>query len=425
MKTISNPIDVYSAGSFGRDVRSDCRVTIELRSEGDLQIKLNSKVADYYGDSIRDQAARELKRCGVRNAAVLIEDAAALPFVIAARIEAAARRAGLTSIEPPPPRIPSRSESPKDRLRRSRLYVPGCEPKYFVNAALYRPDAVILDLEDAVHPDEKDSARLLVRNALTQVSFAPPGHESAECERMVRINPFPMGLEDLREVVPAQPDLILIPKAETAEQVVEVEHAIEEIQSANGSGRNIWLMPIIETALGVENAYLIASATPKVCSIAIGLEDYTADLGVVKTESGTESFYARTRLVNAAHAARVQASDSVFGNVSDMDALKRWAAGSRTMGFEGMGCVHPRQVDVIHSAFAPAPQELEKALLIVEAFEKAKQQGLGVVSLRSKMIDKPVVIRALKMIDNARKLGMLSDESDTAIPLAGNDKAVS
>jgi citrate lyase subunit beta/citryl-CoA lyase len=404
--------DVYCAGSFGTEVRSDCRVTIELRSEGGLELELRSKVADYYGDSIREQAIRELKRCGVEDAAVLIEDAGALPFVLAARIEAAARRAGLSKADSAPPgMLRSRNGSPKDRLRRSRLYVPGCEPKYFVNAALYRPDAIILDLEDAVHAAEKDSARVLVRDALTHLSFAPPGQEEAECERMVRINPFPMGIDDLRDVIPAQPDVILIPKAESADEIVAVDEVIAEIQEDSGESRNIWLMPIIETALGIENAFLIASASSMVCSIAIGLEDYTADLGVVKTEAGNETVYARSRLVNAAHAARVQASDAAFGNAGDLDALRRWATASRALGFEGMGCVHPRQVEVIHAAFAPSEQELEKALRIVEAFERAKEQRLGVVALGSKMIDQPVVTRALKTIEYARKMGISLDRS--------------
>src|SRR6185437_2343405 len=266
----------------------------------------------------------------------------------------AARRAGL-NVEPASRGITkSREQSPRDRLRRSRLYVPGSEPKYIMNAALHRPDAVILDLEDAVHPAEKDSARVVVRNALTQVSFGSPESGLAECERMVRINPFPRGLEDLREVIPAQPDVILIPKSESAEQIIAVEQAIANLQDGSDSSREIWLMPIIETALGIENAFMIAKATPTVCSIAIGLEDYTADLGVVKTEAGTESLFARSRLVHAARAAQVQVSDSAFGNASDLDALRQWAAASRALGFDGIGCVHPRQIDVVHEAFAPS-----------------------------------------------------------------------
>ena len=169
--------------------------------------------------------------------------------------------------------------SPKSRLRRSRLYLPGSEPKYFVNAALHNPDAVILDLEDSVHRDEKDAARILVRNTLRAVDFG-------ECERMVRINQLPLGLEDLAEVIGESPDLILIPKVERAEQVVEVDRTIMEIKTREGIARPTWIMPILESALGIENALAIASASANVVALTIGLEDYTADLGVVKTSEG-------------------------------------------------------------------------------------------------------------------------------------------
>jgi len=396
----------HRAGVFGPEVRSDCRVTLELRSGGGVEIALTSKVAAYYGDSIQQQAKAELQRLGIEHASLLIEDAGALPFVISARIEAAARRAGVAC-----PQLAAAAssgphpQSPRDRLRRSRLYVPGSEPKYFVNAVLYSPDAIILDLEDAVHPKEKDAARLLVRNALRELSFAPPGRKDF-CERMVRINPFPLGAEDLREIIPFEPDVVLIPKAESAEQVRAVASTIATIQKERGHSRSIWLMPIIETALGVENAYTIACASAEVCSLAIGLEDYTADLGVAKTEAGTESLYARSRLVNAARAARVQVSDSAFGDISKLDALKQWAEASRAMGFDGIGCVHPLQIEVVHAAFAPSAQEIERALRIVEAFEKAASRGSGVISLGSKMIDQPVVTRALKLIENARAMGL-------------------
>jgi len=149
--------------------------------------------------------------------------------------------------------------------------------------------------------------------------------------------------------------------------------------------------------------------------MSIGLEDYTADLGVVKTADGRESIYARTRLVNAAHAAHIQASDSVYGDVGDLEGLGRWAESARALGFEGMGCVHPLQIPVIHQAFAPSPAEIEKALKIVAAFEEAQQRGLGVVSLGSKMIDPPVVQRALKLVERARQMGLLrSGKTSTA-----------
>ncbi len=236
---------------------------------------------------------------------VSILDEGALPFVIDARLEAAVRRAGITpQAASLPEALPLPPPSARDRLRRSRLYLPGNEPKYFINAALHTPDALILDLEDSVHHAEKDAARLLVRNALRAVDF---GH----CERMVRINQLPLGLADLEEIVPQSPDLILIPKVETAEQVKEVAGAITSIQERLRLARPIWLMPIVESALGVENAYAIATASERNAAITIGLEDYTADLGVVKTATGAESLYARMRLVNAAQCRRL--SSDRFG----------------------------------------------------------------------------------------------------------------
>jgi citrate lyase subunit beta/citryl-CoA lyase len=166
-------------------------------------------------------------------------------------------------------------------------------------------------------------------------------------------------------------------------------------------------MPILESALGIENAFEIARASERIAALTLGLEDYTADLGVVKTVEGNESHYARTRVVVAAKAAGLQAIDSVFGDVGDMDGLARWAARSRALGFEGMGCVHPRQIEVIHAAYAPSKEEIEKALRIEAAFREAEAKGLGVVSLGSKMIDPPVVLRARKLVERARAMGLV------------------
>ena len=392
---------VGEAGRCGANVRSDLQVRIEPRERGGIEIDLASRVAPYYGDSIRRQSEEVLEDLGIRHAHLEIRDEGALPFVIAARIEAAARRAGLgKGTRVLPERIPLPPASGRDRIRRSRLYVPGSEPKYFVNAALHGADAVILDLEDSVHPSEKDAARLLVRNALRSVDFL-------HCERMVRINQLPLGLEDLDEIVPESPDLILIPKVETPNQVIEVSNRIADVKADYGITRPTWLMPILESALGIENAFSIARASEKTVALTIGLEDYTADLGVVKTVAGAESLYARQRVVNAAHAADVQAIDSVFGDVSDLEGLRAWGSNSRAIGFEGMGCVHPLQIPVIHEAFAPTSTEIERARRIVAAYNEAREKGLGVVSLGSKMIDAPVVQRALKLIGRAQAMGLV------------------
>ncbi len=397
-----NALCVGEAGHWGTDIRSDLHVRIEPRDRGGIAIELESRVQPYYGDSIRRQAEEVLEALGVRHAHVQIHDEGALPFVIAARIEAAVRRAGLgagTRVLPGQIALPE--PSGRDRIRRSRLYVPGSEPKYFINAALHGADGIILDLEDSVHVSEKDAARLLVRNALRAVDFL-------QCERMVRINQLPLGLEDLDEIVPESPDLILIPKVENPNQVLEVSSRIAEIKANYGITRPIWLMPILESALGIENAFAIAKASDQTVALTIGLEDYTADLGVVKTSTGAESIYARQQVVNAARAAGVQAIDSVFGDVGDVDGLRCWGLNSRALGFEGMGCVHPAQIAVIHEAFAPTPAEIERARKIVAAYNDAQQHGLAVVSLGSKMIDPPVVQRALKLIARAQAMGLVT-----------------
>src|SRR3984893_4968928 len=387
------------AGHAGKDVRSDLHVVIEARDGGGLEISMASRVAPYYGNSILAQAREVLEVLGVKHARVAIHDEGALPFVISARVETAAKRAGLAvGRRASPERIALTEPSPRDRLRRSRLYLPGSEPKYFINAALHGPDAIILDLEDSVHHADKDAARILVRNTLRAVDFG-------KCERMVRINQLPLGLEDLTEIVPESPDLILLPKAERPEQIAETDRMIGELKGRYGITRPIWLMPILESALGIENASAIAQASKNVVALTIGLEDYNADLGVAKTREGRESLHARSRLVNTARAMGVQAIDSVFGDVGDMDGLRRWAEDSRALGFEGMGCIHPGQIPVIHEAFAPSQAENEKALKIVAAFEEVQQRGLGVVSLGSKMIDPPVVQRAQKLVEMAKRMG--------------------
>ncbi len=208
------------AGRAGGDVRSDLHVRFEERTSGGIELHLRSRVELYYGEVIRQQVREVLRTLGVEHAFLEIVDEGALPFVIAARIEAAVRRAGLgqgKSALPETVALPALSA--RDRLRRSRLYLPGNEPKYFINAGLHAPDAIILDLEDSVHHAEKDAARLLVRNALRAVDFGA-------AERMVRINQLPLGLADLEEIIPQAPDLILIPKVETAAQISDVVGAM-------------------------------------------------------------------------------------------------------------------------------------------------------------------------------------------------------
>jgi citrate lyase subunit beta/citryl-CoA lyase len=386
------------AGRKGPEIRSDCWVRLESHPNGGLVIDIKSKVAAMYGRSIRTQAESLLQTFKIENCSLQIEDAGALPFVLGARIEAAIRRANPSKPFSPqtgssPIRHPVSIPTSRERLRRSRLYLPGNEPKFMINAGLHKPDGVILDLEDAVAPSEKDAARVLVRNALCTLDFFG-------AERMVRINQGALGLDDLEWIVPFGVELILIPKVEEADQVRNIAGKIRSLQPS-GAQSDIQLMPIIESAKGGINAYSIATATPEVAALAIGLEDYTADIGVERTVAGRESFWLRSQVVNAAKAAGVQAIDTVYSDVSDMAGLRVSALESKSLGFEGRGCIHPRQIPVVHEAFAPTSEELAKAERVVAAFKEAESKGLGVVSLGSKMIDPPVVKRALKIVAQA------------------------
>ena len=232
---------------------------------------------------------------------------------------------------------------------------------------------LFLDLEDSVSHKEKDSPQILVRNALRSINFYG-------AERMVRINQLPRGLDDLKYIVPHNIHIILIPKCESDSQIREVDEYMEMLLKLYNLKNKIYYMPIIESSLGVENAFRIASSSPSICALAVGLEDYTADLGVERTEEGKESLYARASIVNAAKAAGIQAIDTVYSDVGNTDGLIESIKEAKNLGFEGKGCIHPRQINIVNREFAPNTSEIEKAIKIVKAFEDAEKQGLGVVS---------------------------------------------
>ncbi len=391
-----------SAGNRGPNVRSDCYVEITSKRTSGIKIELKSKVDVMYGSSIKSTLLEMCNYFEIKNAIISVEDSGALPSTLMARFELAIKRL-YPKIEKeylPNFKNTNKYESSIDRLRRSRLYLPGNEPKFFPNAGLHKPDGIILDLEDSVAPTEKDAAQLIVRNSLRSIDFYG-------AERMVRINQLPKGLDDLKYVIPHNVHVILIPKVESPKQVIDVDNEITNLKKLHSIKSKVFLMPIIESALGVVNSYEIASASKNICALAIGLEDYTADIGTQRTNEGKESFYARTALVNAAKAARVQAIDTVFSDVTDMEGLRESVLEAKSLGFEGKGCIHPRQIQVVHEAFSPTEAEIEKAKIIVDAFEKAKGLGLGVVSIGSRMIDAPVVKRAQNTIKLAKLNGLI------------------
>jgi citrate lyase subunit beta/citryl-CoA lyase len=376
----------------GADVRSDCRVTVWRTSDGPPTIEIRSKVAALYGDSIHELACATLKMLGAADLSLSLDDSGALPYVLQARVEAAVRRLRPDTADVAAPDInPVAHAGVRPRLRRSRLYLPGNTPKFFINAGLHRPDAIILDLEDSVLPSEKDAARVLVRNALRAVDFYG-------AEKMVRVNALPDGLDDMRALIGHGVHTFLVPKVEQAETIRLAADVLDQLD-----GTQIELIPIVESARGVLNAYAIASASPRVTALAIGLEDYTADIGAQRSAAGRESLWAQSQIVNAARAARVQPLASVYSTIDDEAGLRAWLIEARGLGFVGAGCLHPQQIRVVHAAFAPSLAEIEQARRIVQAFERAQADNLGVVALDGRMVDAPVVARArqvLSMVDH-------------------------
>lgn len=390
----------YSAGNRGEGIKSDCFINLIPTPDQGLSIELKSKVRSMYGESILELCRNMLTFFGVEHIRLEIDDRGALPFTIAARLEAAIKKFVTTEKEYLLPILPQNNYSTtKETDRFTRLYIPGNNPKLMINAGIYGSHGIILDLEDSVAPDKKYEACFLVRNALRSIDFYG-------AERMVRINQLPAGLEDLKFCIPHQVNLILIPKCEQAAQVVETDNKITEI--LGHKNEVIHLMPIIESAAGVMNAYEIARASENVVALVIGLEDYTADIGTQRTPEGKETIFARCMVINAARAAGLQPIDSVFSDIDDMEALARNVIESKALGFSGMGCIHPRQVKVVNENFLPDEIEIKKAKKILAAFEKAEKEGSGVVALDSKMIDPPVVKRAVKTIERAVRAGKIS-----------------
>lgn len=396
--------DLVKVGNAGPRVRSDCFIQLELSKDGGIQLDLKSRVASLYQKSITELVYKVFEFFGIEHAKIQLVDKGALPWVISARLESAIKKATNFKKEFLPDFNPkNKYSSARESERLTRLYLPGNTPSMFLNAGLHKPNAIILDLEDAVAPEKKDEARILVRNTLRACDFY-------NVERMVRINQGKRGLIDLDYVIPHNVHLIIIPKVETEYEVQKVEAKIAEIRKRHKIEKKVFLMPIIESALGVERAFDIANSSDQIVAMAIGLEDYTADIGAQRTHEGLESIYARSRVINAAHAAKIQPIDSVFSDIEDMEALLANAQESKARGFVGMGCIHPRQIDVVRKGFAPNEHELDLAKQVVCAANKAESQGLGVVALGSKMIDAPVVKRHKKHIKMALKLGLLSED---------------
>ena len=284
------------------------------------------------------------------------------------------------------------------------MFVPGNNPGMMADAHIYGPDSIMLDLEDSVTIAEKDTARLLVYNALRSVDYG-------DTEMVVRINPLntPYGRKDIEAVVKAGVHVIRMPKTETAAEVEEVEREIEKVEREIGCLGRTRIMAAIESALGVVNAYAIATASPRMMGIALGAEDYCANLKTQRTPGGDELRLARETIVVAARAAGIDALDTVYSNLDDMETFRKEVELIHTLGFDGKSIINPRQIEIVNEVFAPTPRAIEKARAIIAAIREAARRGSGVVSVNGKMVDRPVVIRAQRTIDLAIASGIISE----------------
>ena len=285
--------------------------------------------------------------------------------------------------------------------RRSMLFMPGNNPGMLVSADILGADSIIYDLEDAVSLDEKDSARTLVRNALSFLKFT-------HSEITVRINPIdsPYWEKDLEAIIPVLPNGIVIPKA-SVDAVHSVEQKINEIKKAHNITKNFSFLMLVESARGIMDVNSIAKASSLIQGLLLGGEDYSVDMGIQRTRLSKELEYARFSLTTAAHAYGLDSLDTPFTDVEDFEGLRLDTAFSKSIGFSGRLVINPRQVEEIHKIFSPSSAEIERAEAILQAAEEAKQKGLGVFSFKGKMVDLPVIKRAQALYDSAKNWGLI------------------
>lgn len=284
------------------------------------------------------------------------------------------------------------------KLRRSMLFVPGSNAAMISNTFIYKPDSIMFDLEDAVALKEKDSARILVAHALQHPLYQ-------EIETVVRVNPLDseFGLADLNAVVRAGVDVVRMPKTETAQDVIDMDHEITEIEKA--CGREVGstkMLAAIESPLGITQANQIATASNRLIGIALGAEDYVRNLKTERSPEGIELLFARCSILQAARAAGIQAFDTVYSNANNEEGFLAEAALIKQLGFDGKSLINPRQIELLHNLFAPTQKDVDQARRIIDAAEEAERNGLGVVSLNGKMIDAPIIDRAKLVLERAK-----------------------
>ncbi|OCG11432.1 citrate (pro-3S)-lyase subunit beta [Gilliamella sp. wkB292] len=289
------------------------------------------------------------------------------------------------------------------RLRRSMLFLPGANAAMLSTSFVYKPDSIMFDLEDAVSIKEKDSARLLVAQTLLL-----PVYKEHGIETVVRINALdtPFGLKDLEAVVRAGVEVVRLPMTNSADDIHELEAHVERIEKE--CGREVGstkLMAAIESAQGVVNAVSIAKSSPRLIGIALAAFDYLVDMQTERGD-GTELFYARCAVLHAARVAKIDAFDVVYSNVNDDEGFLKEVSLIKKLGYNGKSLINPRQIELLHNAYAPTAADVENAKKVVEAAEEGERKGLGVISLNGKMIDAPIIERARKVIELAKYSGV-------------------
>lgn len=371
---------------IGSTNKGDCAVSI-TRCERQ-QINIVSENDHLFGVGLQSVVRESLATLEADQLCVDLEDHGAVDYVVKARLEAAVR-AVMPQIEPMPVK-PQKRRTLRDRLRRTRLYAPGNNPRLLMGVELHGSDCVLIDLEDSVPEAEKTVARILAKHLLAEVRFS---------EVFVRINNLEAcGRQDLAEVMLASPHGICLPKTESSSDVAKLEREIALLEGDLGiEPGSTLIMPIVETGKGVLNAPEIACASRRVAMMAFGAEDYTRDVGARRTQESL--LYPRSRIVAACAACGIQSSDTVYANVEDNDGLINETRHIRDLGFSGKGAINPRQIRVIHEVFRPTDEEVARARQVVATATEAEAKGIGAVSLDGHMVDKPVLERAKQVID--------------------------
>ncbi len=278
--------------------------------------------------------------------------------------------------------------------RRSLLFMPGDSLRKMQKAATWEVDTVILDLEDAVAQSQKEAARAITAEALATLDFGGR-------ERLVRVNHVSSGLPEVEVAATSggRPDGYILPKVEDPADLHALDHFVAQAERAHGlPERSIRLFAMIETALGVMNLREIAAATPRLEGLIFGAEDLAGDIGSIRTPAAWEVFYARSAVVTAAAAYRLQAFDMIFADYNDAAGLEAEGRVARQLGYTGKTCIHPNQTPVVNRAFSPSLDEVERAQRLVAAFAAQQAAGAGAFSFEGKMVDMPMLRAAQRIL---------------------------